>query len=288
MGTSSGNAGAASAAYAAQAGLPSVLFVLEHADPQKLALITVFQGRAYAVEGFGHSPVTQDYVLSAVTVLAQQSNWELMITTQTYNPQAMEGVKTIAYEVCDALAGTQPGSVFVPVGGGGLFVASAKGFDEYVELGLLPRLPVLFAVQPAGCATLVHAWRQGNEDVQPVEPKTRISGLQLSRPLETPGIFRFLRGSGGQPVAVSDELIFEAQRLLASAEGILAEPAGATALAGLIAHIEDGGRPPQPVICYVTGSGLKSLPFGPAPQLKVVKPEEITAALLAGSYPNSL
>jgi len=114
------------------------------------------------------------------------------------------------------------------------------------------------AVQPAGCSTVVAAWEQGSDTIQPVSSTTCISGLSVPFDIDASLALQHLRQSNGLGLTVSDGEIYECQRLLFEKEGIFAEPAGATALAGLCQALRDGQvDPSEPMVCLVTGSGFK-------------------------------
>lgn len=259
VGTSSGNAGASMAAYAARAGIPLYLFVLETTPPNKLHQVKVYGASTIAVRGFGMDPAVTTAVFEHVRHLAQSRGWAVTITANAYAPEAMEGVKTLSYEVCEGLSGA-PDWVYVPVGGGGLLASSWKGFREAVPLGLASHRPRMAAVHPEGVPYLSEALREGTGEIQVKPCTSEISGLQVPLPPDAGLVLAALRESNGVAEAVSDEAIYQAQRDLCMREGILAEPAGATALAGLRRSLAAGRVDPgSSVVCYVTGHGLKDM-----------------------------
>jgi threonine synthase len=163
----------------------------------------------------------------------------------------MEGAKTIAYELAEDAADAT--AIYVPVGGGGLLSAIWRGYRDIQES--LPRLPRIVAVQPSGCPT-VRAAVAGKPAV--VGSRTRISGLQVATLLDADDVVAVLQESGGHLVEVDDREVWDAQRQLAVRDGVLVEPAGATALAGLLSDIRSRQiAPADNVVVVGTGAGFK-------------------------------
>ena len=255
--TSSGNAGAAIAAYAARAGLEGRLFTLEKAARAKIAQILAYGPRVYAVERLGYDPEVEQATWRNIQTLCDANNWGMLVTARRFSPHAMEGVKTIAYEICEQLSGA-PEVVYVPVGGGGLLSTAWKGFVEWHAAGHIDRLPHMVAVQPAGCDAVAQAWR-ASRAVQPIQScASMISGLQLTAPPDGDLVLRALHESQGWAVSAPDEQTYQAQADLAGREGVFVEPAAAIALAGLRADLAAGrlSRDAR-VVCLLTGVGFK-------------------------------
>ncbi|THF77314.1 threonine synthase [Cohnella fermenti] len=258
IGTSSGNAGAAAAAYAARAKLPYHLFVLENMAEAKLAQVLAYGADVRKVVGFGYSPEVGEEVFDRVVAASKEHNWEIMVTAFRFNPYAMEGVKTIAYEIAEQLGEAAAARVYSPAGGGGLYVGIWKGFDELSRLGLATGKPHMVAVQPDGCSNIARAYKLGEKHPAPGPATSRISGLQVPNPPDGEAALALMAAGDGSSVSVADGDIYTAQRMLAEEEGIFCEPAGATALAGLIRE-RDNGRTfdSGPVVCIVSGVGFK-------------------------------
>jgi threonine synthase len=143
----------------------------------------------------------------------------------------------------------------MPVGGGGLFSAIARGFLS----GEMHR-PQVHAVQPEGCLTVVASWRAGLEEVRPVRSRTKIHALSVPIDLDGSLALGLLRQGRGCGYSVTDDEIFAAQRMLLRREGVYAEPAGAAALAGYLQALEQGTiQPEEPSVCVVTGGGFKDV-----------------------------
>jgi threonine synthase len=254
--TSSGNAGAAIAAYGARAGVQGYLFTLEKAAPAKLAQILTYGPTVYAVARLGYDPAAEKATWQNIRQVCATNNWLMLVTAHAFSPHAMEGAKTIAYEVCSQME--TPDVVYVPVGGGGLLSATWKGFVEAHAAGWIERVPRMVAVQPAGCDAISQAWRAGRK-VQPIAGCTSaISGLQLTAPPDGDLALRALHASGGWAVSVPDAETYQAQADLAGQEGLFVEPAAAITLAAVRADRTAGrlaGR--ERVACWLTGSGFK-------------------------------
>ena len=248
-GTSSGNGGAAAAAYAARAGLPLTLFSLSDVAPQKLLQIRSLGGRVLLVEGLGHDASATERAATAVARHSAANGVMPFLTGGRYSPEAMEGAVTIAYEIAEDRPATTV--VYCPVGGGGLLSALGRGF-----LAQAPHVR-LVGVQPRGCATLSLALR-GDLSGLPGPVTTTVSGLQVGVLFDGPGAVEAITGSGGHLTEVDDDAIAAAQRLLAREDGILVEPAGATALAGALADARSGLlRSDDHVVLVATGAGWK-------------------------------
>jgi threonine synthase len=255
--TSSGNAGAAIAAYGVQAGLDGYLFTLEKAARAKIAQILAYGPRVFAVERLGYDADVEQATWRNIRALCDDNGWGMLVTARRFSPHAMEGAKTIAYEICEQLGGA-PDVVYIPVGGGGLLSATWKGFVEWRAAGYVDRLPRIVAVQPQGCDGITRAWREGRA-VRPIDGcASAISGLQLTAPPDGDLVLRALRESGGWAVSVPDDATYAAQAELAGREGIFAEPAAAITLAGLRADMVDGRlRGDERVVSLLTGIGFK-------------------------------
>jgi threonine synthase len=262
--TSSGNAGAAIAAYAARARLKAILVVPEEAPAAKLAQIRAYGATVIGVRGAFAHPDGGSCMFRAVVETAASRGWLPMITAHRYAPAAMEGVKTLALEIIESL-GQSPDRVYVPVGGGGLLAATWRGFVEAQTLGWSHATPRIVAVQPEGCSPVVqmHHGLPRSTGVT-----TTVSGLQVAAPPDADLVLDALRASNGAAVAVSDAEVYAAQRRLAREEAIFTEPAGAAAVAALLAGAARGviGRG-ETVVCLITGSGFKD-----AAQLAIADP----------------
>jgi threonine synthase len=274
LATSSGNTGSALAAYAARYAIRCLILVNESAPEGKLLPMRAHGAELVRVRGFGTLPEVTRQVYALLERLTADGALPLVVSAYRYCPAGMAGVEALGRELVEQ-AGAEPRHVFVPVGGGGLYTAVCRG--------LARRWPV-HAVQPEGCSTVVAAWQRGDDVISPGTSTTRISGLSVPFDIDASAALTELRACGGTGVAVSDEEIYVAQRLLAELEGILAEPAGAAALAGLLKLVEQGRFDRrEPAICLVTGSGFKDprslAALAAAVEEVAVGPEELPGLL---------
>lgn len=252
-GTSSGNGGAAAAAYCARAGLTLTLFALSDILAEKLSYVRALGARVTLVSGVGHDAAATEAAAAAVSQQAVARNVFPFLTGGRFSPEAMEGAKTISYEIAEQRPTATV--VYAPVGGGGLLAAIGRGFAELRAAGLA--VPGVVAVQPSGCPTLARAL-DGDLDGLDGPCTTTISGLQMATLFDARGAVQAVTESGSHVVEVSDEEVFAAQRLLARDSGVLVEPAGATALAGALSDARRGRLAPgDEVVVVGTGAGFK-------------------------------
>jgi threonine synthase len=228
---STGNTAASAAAYAARAGLTGAVIVPEgKIATGKLAQALMHGAKVIALRG------NFDQALALVRELAQRHPIALV---NSVNPFRLEGQKTAAFEVLDALGGLD--ALCIPVGNAGNVTAYWKGFRE------LDARPRLFGFQAEGAAPLVHG--------APVEhPETVASAIRIGNPARWEEAMEAFTGSHGGVAAVSDAQILDAYRFLASQEGVFCEPASAASVAGLLAH---GAGDAERIVCVLTGHGLK-------------------------------
>ncbi len=249
VGTSSGNGGAAIAAFGARAGFPVVLFTTSGIVEGKLKQILAHGTKTHIVTQLGSSSRAAGGVAPTIAEVAKEHGWLAFLTGARYAPEAMRGAETIAFEL--ATQSPRASAIYVPVGGGGLLASIWRG---YRRMGLTP--PRIIGVQPEGCPTLSRGIR-GQRDALTDPVTTTVSGLQV------PVLFDFdavpaVTDSGGHVVEVTDEQVWEAQRRLARDEGIYVEPAGATAAAGLLADIATGAVDTgDDVVVILSGAGHK-------------------------------
>ncbi len=239
---STGNTSAAAAAYAARANLKSVVLIPEGSIALgKLAQSLMYGAQTLQVQG------NFDHALEIVRQLGETGAVEVV---NSINPIRIEGQKTAAFEICDAL-GDAPDMHFLPVGNAGNITAYWKGYREYQEAGKSDTLPRMMGFQASGAAPIV--------DDAPVEnPQTIASAIRIGNPASWQPAKAALQFSGGAIDKVTDEEILAAHKLVASKEGIFIEPASATALAGIIKEHQAGGLPEGSlVVATMTGHGLK-------------------------------
>ena len=248
--TSSGNTGSALAAWCARYEIGCLLVANDNAPPAKLVQMQAHGAVIFRVPGFVSSPDITRSTFEILQSFAEATDTPLIVSAYRYCPTGMVSVESISSELVTALPDAR--HVFVPVGGGGLYSAIVRGF-----LGVASR-PLIHAVQPVGCPTLLRAFQSGADSVDSIESTTAISGLSVPFDIDGSLALQLLRQNGGLAIGVTDEEVFTAQRLLLRSEGIYAEPAGATALAGYLkALTNEQIRPSEPAVCLVTGHGFK-------------------------------
>jgi threonine synthase len=257
---SSGNAAVSLSAYAAKAGLKCITFVQEMTSAAKLVQLAMHDAKVIRVRGLESG---QDPAVKILKEACNNRDWYPCPTIASMNPYQAEGPKTMSYEIAEGLDYDPPDWVFVPVGGGGLLAGNWKGYREFQNLGFINESPRIVAVQPTGCAPLVRAYERGADadEIEPWDsPDSVAAGLMDPFPWDGDVALRAVRDSKGTAVAVSDDEILSAQRLLAKYEGLFAEPSGATSLAGLI-RLRDKGEIDRSdkLVVEITGSGLKDI-----------------------------
>ncbi len=254
LGTSSGNTGAALAAYSAAAGMACVLALVETAPEEKLLQMSAHGAALVRIRGFGIDAETTREIAGDLRSLANKLSTPLQISAYQFAPEAMGAVETISHEIAEQTGG-EVAHVFSPSGGGGLTLAVARGFRRAPGIG---DGPAVHCVQPEGNNTIAGPLREGLDRARPCICETSISGLQVATVLDGTETLRACRESGGTGYLVPDQEVFTWQTRLAREEGILTEPAGAVALAGAALAVKRGElSASEPVVCLVTGSGFK-------------------------------
>ncbi|MEC5129092.1 pyridoxal-phosphate dependent enzyme [Verrucomicrobiales bacterium BCK34] len=249
LGTSSGNTGAALAGYAAAAGMRCVLAIVEGAPEAKLRQMQAYGAELIRIRGFGADPEVTREVANQLRRLAGSLNTELQISAFAFSPNGMAGVQSIAWELVEQLpAGID--HVFAPAGGGGLVLATARGFSG--------KQTAVHCVQPEGNDTIAGPLREGLERARTCECTTTVSGLQVASVIDGNKAVAACRASGGTGFLVSDDEVFQMQTRLARNEGVFSEPAGAVSVAALSQALAEGNiHKGETVVCLITGSGFK-------------------------------
>jgi threonine synthase len=245
---STGNAATALACAAAALGLRAVVFVPAAAPPAKLVQIAAYGATLLPIDG------SYDQAFELCAAACERFGWYNRNTA--FNPFTVEGKKTAAVEIAAQLAPRRPDAVVVPVGDGVIVAGVVRGFAQ-----TLVTPPRLLAVQPEGSSAIARALRSGAAAVTPVGGARSVAdSLVVGAPRNARAALRAVRDSGGAGIVVSDDAIVEAIALLAASSGVFAEPAGAAALAGLLAARAEGlVGADECVVLMVTGSGLKDV-----------------------------
>lgn len=247
---STGNAASSLAGLAASVALPTVIFVPERAPAAKVAQLLIFGAQVLLVKG------TYDQAFDLCLEVSAEYGWYSRNTA--INPYLSEGKKTASFEICEQLGWQVPDKIFVSVGDGCIIGGLWKGLRDLSALGFIDRFPQLIGVQAEGSAPLVQAWREGTEEIEPIMPNTIADSISVGIPRDGIKALRAVRESKGAYVAVSDDEILEAMRILGRDAAVFAEPAGATGFAGLLKMLrEDQVQLDERVVVLVTGNGLK-------------------------------
>ena len=239
---STGNTSASAAAYAAAAGMTCLVLIPEGKIAYgKMAQALIHGARTLEVRG------NFDDALDIVRELGERDEVEVV---NSINPFRIQGQKTAAFEVCDAL-GDAPDMHFLPVGNAGNITAYWMGYKEYLEAGRSSGLPRMMGWQAEGAAPIVRG--------APVEdPETIATAIRIGNPASWEHAVKAAAESSGTIDMVSDEEILDAHRMLARTAGIFVEPASAAGIAGLLKCHAAGGIPDgSTVVATVTGHGLK-------------------------------
>ena len=239
---STGNTSASAAAYGAKAGLKTYVLIPDgYIALGKLSQAMMYGAEIIAIQG------NFDQALECVRAISETHHITLV---NSVNPYRIEGQKTGAFEVCDAL-GKAPDYHFIPVGNAGNITAYWKGYKEYKEAGVVNNLPLMMGYEAEGSAAIVRGERI-------MKPETLATAIRIGNPASWKQAEAARDESGGKIGCVSDEKIVEAYKLLASTEGVLCEPASAASVAGLIqAHGEGLVKAGSDIVCVLTGNGLK-------------------------------
>jgi threonine synthase len=250
--SSTGNHGASTAAYAARAGLPCVIFTLASVpDTMK----TLMQAYGAAVVACPTSESRWALMRESVERLGWYPTSGFVLPPIGSTPWGIEGYKTLAYEVAEDLGWRAPDRLVVPSAYSDGLYGIWKGMTELRTLGWIANLPRMVAAEPFG--PLAHALERGLEHPEPVEGGHSVAFSIASRYGTYQGLAA-LRESGGAGIRVTDEGIFEAQRALAREEGLFVEPSSATALTAVLQlHARRALDPGEVVVVVLTSAGLK-------------------------------
>jgi threonine synthase len=250
---STGNLANAVAAHSAAAGLESYVFIPSNLEEQKVLATGVYGTNVVGVRG------NYDDVNRLCTELSGDHEWAFVNINM--RPYYAEGSKTLAYETAEQLDWQLPDRVVAPIASGSLFTKIARGFQEWIDLGLLEgTLPTFNGAQAAGCSPVASAFADGKDFCRPVKPDTIAKSLAIGNPADGPYALDLARRSGGTIESVTDDEIREGIRLLAQTTGIFTETAGGVTTAVLAKLAERGDiDPDERVVVYITGEGLKTL-----------------------------
>jgi threonine synthase len=250
---STGNLANAVAAHAAAAGLESYVLIPADLEEQKVLATGVYGTNLVAVRG------NYDDVNRLCTEIAGEHEWAFVNINM--RPYYSEGSKTIAYEIAEQLGWEVPDRIVAPIASGSLFTKVAKGFEEWIELGLVDgAVPTMNGAQAEGCAPVATAFAERTEICRPVKPDTIAKSLAIGNPADGPYAVELANRTGGSIDAVTDEEIRAGIKLLAETTGIFTETAGGVTTAVLAKLAQRGDiDPAERVVAVITGEGLKTL-----------------------------
>lgn len=222
---SSGNAGAAIAAYAARAGLRCEIFVPVATSEGKLAQLRAYGANVHRIPGPREN--------AAKAAMEASGRDGVLYASHVYHPVFLHGTKTYVFELWEQLGGRLPDTLVLPVGNGTLVLGAYVGCRELLEQRLIEKLPTIIAVQAQGCAPLAEAFARGlDEPVKVAAAETAAEGIAIARPARGAQILAAVRQTGGEIVSISEPEIRAAQADLAKA-GLYVEPTAAVCWAAV-------------------------------------------------------
>jgi threonine synthase len=251
---SAGNAGGATAAYAARAGMKAHVFMPKDVPKANFIEARLLGANVQLIDGL---------ISDCGKVVAERKEAEGWFDVSTLKePYRVEGKKTMGYELAEQLDWTLPDVIIYPTGGGTGLIGMWKAFAEMGKLGWIDgKRPRMVSVQSEGCAPIVRAWEAGAESAEPWEgAETVASGLRVPGAVGDFLMLRAIRDSGGCAISVSDDELLQGVSEMAAYTGIFAAPEGGATLACLKKMVErDLVSPGDRVVLFNTGTGLKYL-----------------------------
>ncbi len=253
---SSGNGGAAIAAYAAAGGMEATILVPGATSPAKTVQMRAYGATVERIEG------TRDDTAAAAAAAAAARADRLFYASHNWHPFFLQGTKTLAYELWEDFGFRAPDNVVVPCGAGSNVLGCEIGFAELFRAGAIADMPRLFAVQPANCAPIARAYIAGPgepEEEAEIRP-TLAEGTAIAHPIRTREVLGALRETGGGAVMIEEDEIRTATLDLART-GLYVEPTSAQVAAAFGKLLASGAiAPEQTTVLVLTGTGLKTTP----------------------------
>jgi threonine synthase len=249
---STGNLANSTAAIAAKAGLDCCVFIPSDLEAGKVLGTLIYSPTLMAVHG------NYDQVNRLCSEVANTYGWGFV--NINLRPYYSEGSKTLGYEVAEQLGWQLPDHIVSPLASGSLFTKIYKGFQEFIQLGLVEDKAVRFSgAQADGCSPIAKAFREGRDFITPVKPNTVAKSIAIGNPADGIYALEIANKTNGNIESVSDPEIIEGIKLLAETEGIFTETAGGTTIAVLKKLVEAGKiDPDETTVVYITGNGLKT------------------------------
>lgn len=245
---SSGNAGAAIAAYCARAGIGCDIYVPESTSSEKLTQIQTYKANLKKIEGSREKT-------ARVTMEAAQ---KAFYASHCWNPFFLHGAKTCAFEIWEQMGWKAPDTLILPVGHGTLLLGAYIGFRELREAGRVKKIPRLVGVQSAACAPLFKGFVGGLDEPQSIRKReTLAEGIAIAEPVRGKQILKAIRETGGEILTVTEKEIGPALREMGQ-RGHFIEPTSAATMAGLRKYLK-GKRGKEVIVSTLTGTGLKAV-----------------------------
>lgn len=250
---STGNLANSVAAHAAAAGLPSYVFIPADLEEAKILATGAYGANVVGVRG------NYDDVNRLCMEVSADHPWAFV--NVNVRPYYAEGSKTLAFELAEQLSWEMPDRIVAPIASGSLFTKLAKGFEQWIEAGLLEGdLPTMNGAQAEGCSPVAQAFEAGTDVCRPVKPNTIAKSLAIGNPADGPYAVELARGTGGSIDSVTDDEIRAGIKLLAETTGIFTETAGGVTTAVLAKLAARGDiDPDERVVLCITGDGLKTI-----------------------------
>lgn len=249
---STGNMATSTAAYGAKADRKTVVFIKEDISNEKLLSCGIYGPVMIKVAGDYGELTYKSYDLGRKHGICFMN---------AVDPFRIEGYKVIGLEIFLQLGDQVPDYIFCPVSSGGHLIGIVRAYAQLKNQGLIDRIPVFIGVQAEGCSPIAQAFRSGTSKVERIEKANTIAQA-ITNP-DPPGgnmILKMVRENNGSILAVSDEEILAAQKILAEKEGIFCLPASATTLAGFLQMSKTHTfQETDTVVLVVSGSGMKNL-----------------------------
>ncbi len=249
---STGNLANSTAAIAAHAGLDCCVFIPADLEAGKILGSLIYSPTLMAVKG------NYDQVNRLCSEVANTHGWGFV--NINLRPYYSEGSKTLGFEVAEQLGWELPDHIVAPLASGSLFTKIYKGFQEFVEVGLVSAKSVRFSgAQAEGCSPIVEAFKEKRDFIKPVKPNTIAKSLAIGNPADGVYAIDIANKTNGNIESVNDAEIIDGIKLLAETEGIFTETAGGTTVAVLKKLVEAGKiDPDETTVVYITGNGLKT------------------------------
>jgi threonine synthase len=249
---SAGNAAISLAGFCAHAGLTAHAFVPQRASPARLAWLRRFGAHVHVVEG------DYDTAFAEAERVGAEHGW--YSRNCAFNPFLVEGKKTAAFEIAEALDWSAPDLVVAPVGDGCTLGGIGKGFRELAAVGRTDRAPQLVGVQADAIQPLVRRFGGGGDDEGELDGETAAASMAVRHPRNALRLLAELRHAGGTMLAVADDEMRAAQHRLATEAGVAAELTSAAGLAALERLAADGSLRGRSAVVVITGGRLDDDP----------------------------